>query len=354
MSRLILLCGVGGVDTTAIAAATVEALTAEGLACVPVDGNATPVDGAQGMVSAALGPILGEIGADPVAQDAWSGLVDVAHLDVLLRTAAALAESPAVVLDAGDVRSARALAALPGILLRLLDAALTPRLAMWRGSAGADVAFDALSAARLSVLDLATMLARESTTARIVAPPSRSAVEPAVEAMSVLSMLGVGVDGIVVDRYPRKSEGWPRSVVDEAAATLAALTAAAEGIPVWKSTSRTRAVPKGRAASGPLGPVHVLDADQLVVSSEDEALLLDLPMTAFARRSARVGVLDDHLVVSLGGTSRWLDLPAALRRCEATEAVRTGDGLRVRFSPDPGLWREPAQRGQERANGPAS
>ena len=40
------------------------------------------------------------------------------------------------------------------------------------------------------------------------------------------------------------------------------------------------------------------------------------------------------------GVSRWIDLPPVLRRCLSVEALRTNDGLSVRFVPDPATWRQ--------------
>ncbi len=47
----------------------------------------------------------------------------------------------------------------------------------------------------------------------------------------------------------------------------------------------------------------------------------------------------DDLVVALGGLRRRLPLPAALRRCTVEGAALRDGELRVRFLPDPDLWR---------------
>jgi len=40
---------------------------------------------------------------------------------------------------------------------------------------------------------------------------------------------------------------------------------------------------------------------------------------------------------------RWLPLPPVLRRCVPDHAVRTDEGLRITFFPDPAVWRRPVE-----------
>lgn len=344
-SRLILLSGVGGAGTSTLAQATVDVLRAEGVSTALVDGSGpVPADPAAiAAVAEPVGRLFAELGADPVLPEAWATMAGISHLSTLTRAAAALEEVEAVVVDAGSYERARELVQLPVALLLLLDSALTPRMAMWRSARGEDVAFTAMSAARLTVLRLAHLLAHPATTARLVTVPRPDATERTARALGVLSMLGVAVDGIVVNRFPRSGDGATDRVQREARTVLDAVTAAADGVTVWKSTSRVRPAPKGRSALGPLGRVRVLDAEQLTVQVGDGDFALELPLAGPARRDARVGVQGERLVVAFDGAMRWLDLPPVLRRCDATRAARTGSGLRVSFVPDPSTWPEPAE-----------
>ena len=54
--------------------------------------------------------------------------------------------------------------------------------------------------------------------------------------------------------------------------------------------------------------------------------------------AARVG---DDLCLQVAGHRRSLSLPSALRRCVVTSARLRDGELRVRFRPDPALWRVP-------------
>ncbi len=181
------------------------------------------------------------------------------------------------------------------------------------------------------------------TSVRLVTAPTTASVDRTVTALSVFAMLGVAVDGVVVNRFPRKADGWPAEAMDAAERALDLMAERADGVAVWKSTSRVRPVPKGRSVLGPLDRVQVLDAEQLTVLIGADEFELGLPLAAAARAAAAVGVQEHHLVVAFDGAMRWIDLPPVLRRCEPVRAVRTPSGLLVTFVPDPATWRRPAE-----------
>lgn len=349
-ARLILLSGVGGAGTSTVAAATLAALADEGLHGVAVDasGAAALEPAVLERLTSTVGRVFAEVGGDPVVTQAWAGLPGLRPLGALAQAVTALtdAEADAVVLDCGPLERARELVDLPGVLLRLLDAALTPRVAMWRspadGSAPAPTVFEALSAARADVGRLQQALTHPRTTMRLVTTPDTSSVDRTARAVAVFSLLGVAVDGVIMNRFPRSSDEMLREAKTVAATALARMQEQAGGVEVWKSTSRVRPAPKGRSVMGPLGAVRVLDADQLTVTVGDEEFGLDLPLAGPARMDAEVGVQGDSLVVRFGDVYRWLDLPPVLRRCRPLHATRTEAGLRVSFAPEPSLWRQPA------------
>ncbi len=346
-ARLILLSGVGGAGTTTLCAATAAALEAEGLRVSAVDAGATdePDAAVVSLLTASLGRLGAELGADPLIVPAWYSWPAVTALSALQRMSQALsdASSDVVVVDAGPLSAARSIVDVPAAATRLLDAVMTPRLAMWRtsGPTGGETVFESLSALRLVVLGWAKMLQHPATTVRLVTTPDEGAVRRTARALGAVALLGVGVDGIIVNKYPRKSDGWPKAVRRGAEDALHAMSAAADGVEVWTSTARIRPVPKGRSAMGPIGRVHVLDAEQLVVTVGDEDFRLDVPLAGPARTEARVGRQADQLVVQFDGATRWIDLPPVLRRCRAVEATRTQKGLAIRFAPDPAMWRQP-------------
>ena len=345
-ARLILLSGTGGAGTSTLAVATAEALRGEGLTVALIDassgGEPDPV--VVDRLASSVGRLGAELGADPLIPDAWSTLPGVRGLSALHRMSTALGDPgvDAVLVDAGSLAAARDLVGLPAAALRLLDALLTPRMAMHRtpGSTAEGTMFESLSALRLDILALRQMLLRPATTMRLVTTPDERSVRRTSRSLAVFALLGIGVDGVVVNRFPRKSEGWPKALRAEADRCLDLMWRLADGVEVWSSTSKVRPVPKGRSAMGPLGRVLVLDADQLTVTVGDEEFRMEIPLADPAREEARIGRQGDQLVVQFDDVTRWIDLPPVLRRCLSLEAVRTDRGLSVRFAPDPATWRQ--------------
>lgn len=346
--RLILLSGVGGAGTTTVAEATAAAARSEGLTVEVLDasGYVDPDPGVVALVGSSVGRLFAELGAEPLVAEAWSSLAGIAHLSTLARVLRAIAEGEVdvVVLDCGDHRRARELVALPAILESLLDSALTPRLAMWRstGSAGDAAVFDAVASARHEIVRMRQALEHPATSLRLVTSPTAASVDRTVTALSVFALLGVAVDGVVVNRFPRKADGWPREAMEAADRSLDLMVERAEAVAVWKSTSRVRAVPRERSVRGPLDRVQVLDAEQLTVHLGEGDYHLDLPLGPAARAGAAIGVQEHRLVVAFDGAMRWIDLPPMLRRCQPVRATRTTTGLQVTFVPDLATWPQPA------------
>jgi len=305
-------------------------------------GFVDPDPGVVALVGSSVGRLFAELGAEPLVAQAWSSLAGIAHLSTLARALRAITEGEVdvVVIDCGDHQRARELVALPAILESLLDSALTPRLAMWRstGSAGDTAVFDAVASARHEIVRMRQALEHPATSLRLVTSPTTASVERTVTALSVFALLGVAVDGVVVNRFPRKVDGWPKEAMEAADRALDLMVERAEAVAVWKSTSRVRAVPKERSVLGPLDRVQVLDAEQLTVHLGEGDYHLDLPLGSAARAGAAIGVQEHRLVVAFDGAMRWIDLPPMLRRCEPVRATRTTTGLQVTFVPDPATW----------------
>ncbi len=146
----------------------------------------TPIRTPLSLVGSSVGRLFAELGAEPVVAEAWSSLAGVAHLSTLSRILRALTAGAVdvVIVDCGDHRRARELVELPSVLERLLDAALTPRLAMWRstGSAGEAAVFDAVSSARHEVVRMRQALEHPATSLRLVTPPTTASVDRTVVA----------------------------------------------------------------------------------------------------------------------------------------------------------------------------
>ncbi len=82
-----------------------------------------------------------------------------------------------------------------------------------------------------------------------------------------------------------------------------------------------------------------LSEESIELLTVGDGFALDVPLVGGAVERVRVGRLGDDLVFELDGVLRLLALPPVLRRCRAVDASRSAHGLKVRFEPDPALWR---------------
>ncbi len=152
-SPLLLFSAARGADASAVCAATAGVLSSEGLRVVMIDATdvTTFNPAAAASLRESIGRVMSELGADPVHAAAWASAPGVSHLSVLRSALDALADpqADAVILDCGSLTRARELVEVPSVLVRLLDAALTPRMAMWRSRVDdRPTVFEALSGLR--------------------------------------------------------------------------------------------------------------------------------------------------------------------------------------------------------------
>jgi len=343
VSRVIWFAGTSGAGTSTLVADTAEQISAEGRHAVVVDvsGPAREVDDELPLppLLRAIGLIAREVGADPLAPEAW---MDLPGIDVLTkwgRITAARDDADVVLIDAGSLSRLRQFATVPGVLGRLLEAMTTPRTAMWRASSGEGI-FEDISAARAQVQRWTRVLESEETTARLACRPEAREADRLLREAAVLCLQGLTVEGMVVGRMPRAKEGWPDAVLREARTAVALLESTAEGALVWKSTSRRRSVPKGQDASavwaGEYSPV--LRAERLTVTPDRDGFEMVIPLRAAPRAEVTLGTTSTHVVLEFDGTYRWLERPAVLQRCDVVSARRDAGGLRVHWAPNPDVW----------------
>lgn len=363
--RVILVAGQGGAGTTSLARSAVDSIRSEGVDVQAIDASGAqavePDPSITGWLGSTLGRLWQEAGADPVVPEAWSGLPDVGIVDAWRRIVQARQECDAVVVDAGSLSRVRDLCVLPGSLAHLLDAALTPRMAMWRSVSGAGGLFESLSDLRVAARTWLGVLQHDDTSLRLVGRPDRDAVDDLLRASALMSMLGVDVDGIVVNRVPRKDRKGPdaRAMRTAALATVAALEEGGDGVCVWRATASAddlpvvRPAPKGTSVLARLseGAVPPARSRTMALSSDDDGYLLAVPLRQAARRGAQVGVQDGRIVLRLDGVHAWHELPSVLHRCEAVRAERTSEAIVIRWSPDVDVWpRGPADASEAGAS----
>ena len=395
--RLLLFAGTGGAGTTTVAAATALHAARRGvktllLAPEPSPGPAWPADlrgavGASGPVEVEpglfaydvdarargrrgwealrrpLAALLGALGVDPLEEAEFispPGLDDV--LTVLEIREAAAAGWDLVVVDTPGLARTLGLLALPEAVSRSLGRMVPiERRLLWAMGQGASAATGTVPSRRLieAVEHLQAQLAgvRETLTAsgasvRLIVTAEPAALAAGGHARTALALHGLAVDAVVVNRLVPGDGGdpWRRA---RAAAQEGALTDAA---------GTFASLPLGRIAERAEPPLHLdeladigdelygdgladiepagrVAAPRPMVERAGDHFVLVLPLPLADRRDVGLGRRGDELVVDVAGVRRVLTLPSVLRRCDVIEASLRDGALRVRFRPDPDLWR---------------
>ncbi|MGW1070250.1 ArsA family ATPase [Streptomyces aureus] len=384
--RTILITGQGGTGRTTVAAATALNAAREGTRTLLLTADRTDTLGAVLGVPTGPDPVEAENGLTVWRPDAAArfrddltafqkrattalDLLGASRLDAeevtplpgaeelaLLRALrdAALSEAYGLlVVDLPPTPQALALLALPEELRRYLRRLLPPERQAARALrpvlgrlAGVPMPADWLyeTAGRWDV-ELAAVQAvveDRSTTVRLVAEPGPAGTDAVRTATTALALRGLAVEGLVANRV---LPGAPHD------AWLGALAAQQrKALEEWRETYPVHEVPhrghdpRGTDDLASLAvpgvntaptPVEWPVTDHL---AEDGVLVWHIPLPGAIRDELDLIRRGDELVLSVGQLRRIVPLPSALRRCTvAGAALREGE-LRVRFTPDPGLW----------------
>ncbi|CAM5230614.1 ArsA family ATPase OS=Streptomyces alboniger OX=132473 GN=CP975_09360 PE=3 SV=1 [Streptomyces alboniger] len=184
-----------------------------------------------------------------------------------------------------------------------------------------------------------------ATTVRLVAEPGPAGADAVRETVTGLALYGLRTDSLVANRVlpDASADTWLAALRAQQDKTLAE----------WETTyghvRRVRHLghdPRGAddltaldvpAAAGAPAP-----AEWPVTRAADDdggdTYVWHIPLPGAVREELGLVRRGDSLVVTAGPFRRILPLPSALRRCTVAGAgLREGE-LRVRFTPDPGLW----------------
>jgi arsenite-transporting ATPase len=322
--------------------------------------------------------VLDAAGLDPVAAEELTMLPGAEDILALLELRDQVREGPwdLVVVDCAPTAETLRLLSLPEALRwymdrllpasRLLVRAARPVLSRATGvPMPQDRVFTAVQRLHGELAGVQEVLTAAGTSARLVLTPEAVVLAEARRTLTSLSLYGYRVDGVVANRvFPSEGgdpwrQGWAArqgELLAEAEASFApvpvlrAAYSAAEPVGVDALASfaeQLYAGPSGDGAGGavaglpvaaePWAPVSGPAPMRVERSGEEFVLVLDLPL-------ARVADLDldrrgDELWLSVGPHRRIIALPSALRRCQVVGAAVRGGSLRVRFEPDPDLWR---------------
>ncbi|WP_306321317.1 MULTISPECIES: ArsA family ATPase [unclassified Streptomyces] len=361
--RTLLVTGPGGAGRTTVAAATAHKAARQGLRTRLI--TADPVGGPEGVDVTRLAPAE-DFRRDLLAlqERAAPGLelLGASHLDAdeltplpgsedlaLLRALRDSAEGPyeLVVVDLPPAPRAIATLALPEqlrrYLRRLLPAerqaarALRPVLgklagvpmpAQWLYESAAR--WDAELAAAQAVIDA------DSTRVRLVAEPTKAAVEELRATRTGLALYGLDVESVVANRL--LPDGSTDPWLADAAARQRKVLAEWPGAHALPHLGRDPGagdldVPLPATVPGPRTPWPVEDR-----LGEDGVLVWRIPLPGAVREELSLVRRGDELVVGAGTFRRIVPLPSAPRRCTVAGAGLADGELRVRFAPDPDLW----------------
>ncbi|MEI7029723.1 ArsA family ATPase [Streptomyces pratensis] len=394
--RTVLVTGPGGAGRTTVAAATALAAAASGERTLLVSATAPPgfpsgteptevtdrLDHARVDSGAHFRAELTEL------QERASGVLDLlgaGRLDgeeltelpgapqlALLHTLRRAAEGDwsanggydVLVVDLPPTAEAIALLALPGqlrrYLRRLLPAerqaarALRPVLAQLAGvPMPAQWLYEAAARKDAELAAVQALIEDGATTLRLVAEPGPAAADALRTARTGLALHGLSADLLVASRVlPRHSgDPWFAALAAQQEKCLGHWHAQwAPGVPVHEAahlghdprTPQELAAlkvpaPDARTPGRAADPWWI---EEEAPGAEDgpAALAWCLPLPGAAKEELRLVRRGDELLLTVGPFHRVVRLASALRRCTVSGAALADGVLRVRFTPDPGLW----------------
>ncbi|MFP5336434.1 MAG: ArsA family ATPase [Actinomycetes bacterium] len=212
-----------------------------------------------------------------------------------------------------------------------------------------DSVLDAVDRLRAELADVREVLTDAATSVRLVLTPEAVAVAEARRTLTSLALHGYPVDGVVANRVvPDGDDPWRSGWARAQAARLVEVRDSFAPVEVL-AAPYLPAEPVGPNALAELAAaLYPADVDPLAVPSapaplvverSGEEFVLELRLPLADRRDVDLARRGDELVVTVGSHRRHLSLPSALRRCVVVGASLREGRLRVRFEPDPALWR---------------
>ncbi|MFF4419472.1 ArsA family ATPase [Streptomyces sp. NPDC001549] len=302
--------------------------------------------------------LLGMVGARPLGAEEITELPGAEQFALLraLRRAAAAPGTDLVVVDMPPLHQTVATLALPAqlrrYLARLLPAerqaarALRPVLAQLAGvPMPAQWLYETAARWDEELAAVQAVVEADTTELRLVAEPGPAAADA----------LRLGRLGLALQQLPVSAVVANRTVPAESADPwLAGLAAQQQKYAAeWAGELPVVALAHlGRDPRGPQDLERLADADGLVPEApaprrgwavedrlaEDGVLVWVVPLPGAHKSDLDLVRRGDELLLTAGPHRRIVPLPAALRRCTVSGAALADGELRIRFTPDPGLW----------------
>ncbi|MFD9481604.1 ArsA-related P-loop ATPase [Streptomyces nojiriensis] len=302
--------------------------------------------------------LLGMVGARPLGAEEITELPGAEQFALLraLRRAAAAPGTDLVVVDMPPLHQTVATLALPAqlrrYLARLLPAerqaarALRPVLAQLAGvPMPAQWLYETAARWDEELAAVQAVVEADTTELRLVAEPGPAAADA----------LRLGRLGLALQQLPVSSVVANRTVPAQSADPwLAGLAAQQqEQAAEWAEELPVVALAHlGRDPRGPRDLERLAGADGLVPQApaprrawavedrlaQDGVLVWVVPLPGAHKSDLDLVRRGDELLLTAGPHRRIVPLPAALRRCTVSGAALADGELRIRFTPDPGLW----------------
>ncbi|MFJ5830239.1 ArsA family ATPase [Streptomyces sp. NPDC093089] len=371
--RIILVTGPGGAGRTTVAAATALAEAGAGKRVVLLSEDAAAGVEGEGLTVLRPDPAadfrreflgfqarsraaLDLLGAAPF-EDAELTELPGSRQFALLRAVrdAARGDHDVAVVDLPPTAEALAVLALPEQLRRYVRRllpperqaarALRPMLAQLAGvPMPAQWLYETTARWEAELAAVQAVVESPRTGVRLVVEPGPAAVRALRTARLGLALQGLALEAVVANRLlPAASEDpWLAGLTAEQHRHLAELRTATDVLHELPHLGRD---PRGAEDLALLAPVRP-DAPPAPVPAwpvedrreEDGVLVWHIALPGAVKEELGLVRRGDELLLTVGPFRRSIPLPGALRRCTVTGAGLVDGDLRVRFTPDPGLW----------------
>jgi len=251
---------------------------------------------------------------------------------VVLRDIASKVNTDAdiVVVDAGQVDRLITSISWLDTVDDLLDRVRTPQFVE-----GEPAAPEVVAALRAQLAAIRAALFDPQATVRVITTPDD--LKDAAHSIAGLSLVGLHVDGVIVNRVPKAKDGWPKAWVKDQRAKARAAFELLDPLPVSRVRLRSGRIRVSLARHFGLDTAWT-EPPMAAVTSVGDEYHWTVPLLDPMDQPIRVGHRGDGVYVEVGEYRRRLSMPSVIRRCVITEAQVSATALTLICKPNPEVW----------------